>query len=85
MYLFMKKKSPKPLRTIFKITLKFITRPVLPLITLLFLLDDGRIRMRIREAQKHKDPTDPDPNLQTEQKKKKFIKWNEGLRETGEP
>jgi hypothetical protein len=37
---------------------------------LLFLLDDRRIRihifdkwirMRIREAQKHMDPTDPDP------------------------
>jgi hypothetical protein len=29
---------------------------------LLFLLDDKRIR--IREAQKHMDPTDPDPDLQ---------------------
>jgi hypothetical protein len=28
-----KKNSPKPLGTIFKITLKFITRPVLPHIT----------------------------------------------------
>ncbi len=26
-----------------------------------FLLDDRRIRIRIQEAQKHKDPTDPDP------------------------
>jgi hypothetical protein len=40
---------------------------------LLFLLDDGRIRIRIhisdewiriREAQKHMDPTDPDSNPQ---------------------
>jgi hypothetical protein len=32
---------------------------------LLFLLDDGRIRSRIREDQEHKDPTDPDriPNI----------------------
>ncbi len=29
MYFFLKKNSQKPLRTIFKITLKFITRPVL--------------------------------------------------------
>ncbi len=28
---------------------------------LFFLLDDRRIRVRIREAQKHMDPTDPDP------------------------
>ncbi len=28
---------------------------------LLFLLDDRRIQIWIREAQKHMDPTDPDP------------------------
>jgi hypothetical protein len=37
---------------------------------LLFLLDDGRIRSRIREAQEHKDPTDPDriPNIVGEER-----------------
>jgi hypothetical protein len=30
---------------------------------LLFLHDDRRIRIRIREAQKHVDPMDPDPDL----------------------
>jgi hypothetical protein len=33
MYLFMKKNSKKHLRNIFKITLKFLTRPVVPHIT----------------------------------------------------
>jgi hypothetical protein len=31
---------------------------------LLFLLDDRRIRIRIQEAQKHMDPTDPDADPQ---------------------
>ncbi len=33
---------------------------------LLFLLDDGRIRIRIPEAQKHTDPMDPDRNTGSE-------------------
>ncbi len=31
----------------------------------LFLLDDRRIRIRMREAQKHMDPTDPDPDSES--------------------
>jgi hypothetical protein len=40
---------------------------------LLFLLNDRRIPIRIRETQKHMDPTDPDSDLDTQHWKVRYV------------